>query len=74
MIVSQVNAAIEPILYAMLRKRIKMYKPIAINARTTDQIAPVLISSAMLGPTFCELTILPPVWLSRSMKVAYVIF
>ena len=51
-----------------------MYRPIAIKASTTDHIADVLISSAILGPTFCELTILPPVWFSRSINVSRVMF
>ena len=33
------RATIEPILYAMLRKRIKIYRPIAIKASTTESVS-----------------------------------
>ena len=68
--VSVVNAITDPTLYAMFLNRSKMYRPIATKENTTAQIAEVLISSAILGPTFWELIILPPVWFSRSMKIS----
>ena len=34
----------------------------------------MLLTMIVLGPTFWELMILPPVWFSRSMKVSKVMF